>query len=88
MALTCMHCQVGTMVEPPSKHPGYLVCDTCNVIELTYEPLDYQESLHNVEYRIIKDDDGNDVIATQIIFVAGGRKSHSPLKTSQIRGKS
>lgn len=48
MTHTCFNCKVGEMVPPVDQHPGYVICNSCMAIELTYEPMEYQEDLHQV----------------------------------------
>ena len=60
----CYNCKIGTMRTPPDGHPSYLQCDSCLAIELTYEPMDYQEAMHQV-----RNGSGDD---TDIIAVFGG----------------
>lgn len=60
----CHNCKVGRMRIPADNHPAYLQCDSCLAIELTYEPMEYQEDMHQVRTGT-KDD-------TDIIAVFGG----------------
>lgn len=53
--LECQSCWNGYMVPPVNHHPAYLECSSCGAIELVYEPMDYQEELHEVPYTIQED---------------------------------
>lgn len=61
---TCLNCKVGIMQPPPDQHPSYVQCTSCMAIELTYQPMYYQEEMHQVRA------DGED--DTDIIAVFGG----------------
>lgn len=50
-------------MQPPSdQHPSYLQCNSCMAVELTYQPMEYQEEMHTVST-------GGDI---DIIAVFGG----------------
>lgn len=71
--LICNNCFTAKMREPPDRHPSYLICPNCGAIQLTYEPQDYQEPLHQVPYVDIFDSEtGKSVTRIQIIGVFGG----------------
>lgn len=65
--MTCANCQTGHLITPPDEHPSYLICDNCKAIQLLYEPMDYQEKMHQVPY--VKN---NDYIQPQILGIFGG----------------
>ena len=48
MGLVCNNCFTADIVVPDNNHPAYLICPNCNAIELTYQPQDYQEALHQL----------------------------------------
>lgn len=50
--MNCMNCHTGNMQIPPSSHPSYVICDVCGAMELTYIPMEYQEGLHEIPYRV------------------------------------
>jgi PBSX family phage terminase large subunit len=56
------------MQQPRNQHPAYIECPNCGAIELTNQPLDYQESLHETPYQLAEDGS----IRPQIIGVFGG----------------
>jgi hypothetical protein len=55
------------MEKPPDSHPSYLICSSCRAIELTYEPMDYQNAIHTIPYV----PDGKGGIKPQIIATFG-----------------
>lgn len=66
--MECQACQIGIMQKPPDDHPAYLLCSNCGALELTYQPQDYQETIHTIPY--VLSDDGS--IKPQIIATFGG----------------
>lgn len=76
--MECQACQIGIMQKPPDDHPAYLLCSNCGALELTYSPLPYQEEIHKIPHIEFTNKRGEKELQPQIIFIAGGRKSHSP----------
>lgn len=64
---------VGEMQKPKDNHPSYLICSSCGAMQLTYEPMEYQEELHSV----------NTGGGIDIIFCAGGYGSGKSRATLQ-----
>lgn len=55
MTLNCPACVDGKLIEPRNRHPSYLECNVCNVIQLVYKPQDYQERFHLTPVRYNED---------------------------------
>lgn len=70
--MQCLNCHMAEMEEPKDHHPAYLICPSCNAIELTYLAQDYQESIHSVPYVEHINKRGEKELDPQIIFIAGG----------------
>lgn len=71
--MICNNCFTAELQKPWDDHPSYLVCPNCGAIQLTYEPQDYQEALHQVPYVQIRDPEtGLYLTRIQIIGVFGG----------------
>jgi hypothetical protein len=65
--MLCQNCFADKMVKPTDSHPSYVVCPSCGAIELTYEPMRYQEELHTIPY----ESDGHGGYKPQIIATFG-----------------
>lgn len=87
--MMCQNCYVAEMQVPANNHPAYIECPACGAIELTYEPQDYQEPMHETAYSYtLNEDTGEWEIDTQIIGVFGGYgsgKSKATLSEVLIR---
>lgn len=77
---TCHNCKVGIMRVPADQHPSYIQCDSCNAIELTYVPMEFQEEMHTVK---TGGDDDTDIIA--VFGGYGSGKSRSTLEEFMLR---
>lgn len=66
--MICKNCFTAEMVTPENQHPAYIECPNCGVIELTYQPQDYQKSAHLIPYN--KNADGS--LKIQIVGFFGG----------------
>jgi PBSX family phage terminase large subunit len=75
---TCYNCKVGTMRLPQDQHPAYLVCDSCMAIELTYQPMHYQEEMHAVST-------GGDIDIIAVFGGYGSGKSKATLEEFLLR---
>jgi PBSX family phage terminase large subunit len=81
--MQCLNCYTAEMMIPANSHPAYVECPNCGAIELTYEPMDYQEAIHEVPYKEFINKRGEPEIEPRIIFIAGGYgsgKSRSSLQ--------
>jgi hypothetical protein len=82
--MECLSCHIGYMIEPDNRHPAYVVCNTCGAIELTYEPMPYQEEFHRTPYQLAADGS----IKPQLVGVFGGygsAKSRASLQEVFLR---
>lgn len=70
----CQSCSLGRYVETVDSNEWWVKCDNCDQLVFVYTPMPHQLRFHNdpVKYKMY----------------AGGKKSHSRLKTIQIRGNS
>lgn len=66
--IRCQHCKADYLQKPLDDHPSYLECPTCGALQLTYEPMDYQEVFHRTPYKL--NDDGS--IKNQTFGIFGG----------------
>jgi PBSX family phage terminase large subunit len=61
------------MLKPVDLHPAYLQCPNCGAIELLYQPQEYQEVVHTLDYEIrINKETGEEEYKPQIIATFGG----------------
>lgn len=80
----CPNCQTTDLQEPLDAHPSYMICPTCQAIQLTYVPQSHQEALHQAPQTLNPDQS----LQTQIIGVFGGygsSKSRASLQEIFLR---
>jgi PBSX family phage terminase large subunit len=66
--MKCHQCHVGDLEPPKDGHPSHEICNNCGSIVITYQPLDYQEQIHTIPYKL----NAEGMIQPQIIATFGG----------------
>ena len=72
--MQCPTCKMAHLQDPENGQRWHVECPECGTILFLYVPMEHQDAFHRDTHKIK--------------MYAGGRKSHSPLKTSQTQRKS